>query len=139
MWPKKNGGAEVEPHALDFTTSLPPAAESSLLAGAPDSAAAAPSSPALQPSAPAKMADLEAQPLLSSAGNGARNGAGRGYDLEIGHKSEALATVMQQAAELLPHQAILENFVHHNPWETLQNQQVSDAAGARTRATQPCD
>lgn len=32
-----------------------------------------------------------------------------------------VAAMIKDAAEVLPKQAILENFVHHNPWEIFQN------------------
>mmetsp|Transcript_116980 Transcript_116980/g.376278 ORF Transcript_116980/g.376278 Transcript_116980/m.376278 type:complete len:1347 (+) Transcript_116980:79-4119(+) len=52
-------------------------------------------------------------------------------DGEVG--KDALKGALAEAVDLLPHQAILENFVHHNPWEKLQwmdfakaNQHVRD-------------
>ena len=39
----------------------------------------------------------------------------------------AMPAVIEDAAELLPRQAILENFVHHNPWEVLQRMEFFDA------------
>jgi hypothetical protein len=38
-----------------------------------------------------------------------------------------LALVVKEAAFLLPQQAILENFVHHNPWEMIQHRDFHDA------------
>ena len=38
-----------------------------------------------------------------------------------------LLDVMHEASDLLSHQAIMENFVHHNPWEALQGMDWSDA------------
>ena len=32
-----------------------------------------------------------------------------------------LTSVVKEASDLLSHQAIMENFVHHNPWESLQH------------------
>eukprot|EP00445_Apocalathium_hangoei_P001187 CAMPEP_0203860318 /NCGR_PEP_ID=MMETSP0359-20131031/12353_1 /ASSEMBLY_ACC=CAM_ASM_000338 /TAXON_ID=268821 /ORGANISM="Scrippsiella Hangoei, Strain SHTV-5" /LENGTH=1351 /DNA_ID=CAMNT_0050777367 /DNA_START=153 /DNA_END=4208 /DNA_ORIENTATION=- len=52
-------------------------------------------------------------------------------DDEVG--KDAIKGALAEAVDLLPHQAILENFVHHNPWEKLQwmefakaNQHVRD-------------
>eukprot|EP00445_Apocalathium_hangoei_P036070 CAMPEP_0203959402 /NCGR_PEP_ID=MMETSP0359-20131031/90464_1 /ASSEMBLY_ACC=CAM_ASM_000338 /TAXON_ID=268821 /ORGANISM="Scrippsiella Hangoei, Strain SHTV-5" /LENGTH=226 /DNA_ID=CAMNT_0050893469 /DNA_START=20 /DNA_END=697 /DNA_ORIENTATION=+ len=52
-------------------------------------------------------------------------------DDEVG--KDAFKEAFAEAVDLLPHQAILENFVHHNPWEKLQwmefakaNQHVRD-------------
>mgnify|MGYP001433079900 CR=1 FL=1 len=38
-----------------------------------------------------------------------------------------LSEVIKDAADLLPHQAILQNFVHHNPWESLQSMPFFEA------------
>ena len=38
-----------------------------------------------------------------------------------------LLEVISDAADLLSHQAIMENFVHHNPWEALQDIDFFDA------------
>ena len=42
-------------------------------------------------------------------------------------RKPALLDVMHDASDLLSHQAIMENFVHHNPWEALQGMDWSDA------------
>jgi len=41
--------------------------------------------------------------------------------------SAPFADVLKNAARLLPHQAVLENFVHHNPWEMLQDMDFFEA------------
>ena len=38
-----------------------------------------------------------------------------------------LPEMIHEASDLLSHQAIMENFVHHNPWEALQNMEFYDA------------
>ena len=38
-----------------------------------------------------------------------------------------LTSMIHEAGKLLPHQAILENFVHHNPWENLQSMDFFEA------------
>ena len=49
-------------------------------------------------------------------------------DLENGDfTSVSIASMIEEASDLLPHQAILENFVHHNPWETLQHMEFQEA------------
>ena len=45
--------------------------------------------------------------------------------------------VMQDAGHLLPKQAILDNFVHHNPWEMLQNMNFFDALAYVPRESAP--
>lgn len=39
----------------------------------------------------------------------------------------SIAQVVDAAADLLPHQGILENFIHHNPLEHLQNMHFQEA------------
>lgn len=51
-----------------------------------------------------------------------------GFGLECPRASQELAQLgmsvkdmVKEASDILPQQAILENFVHHNPWEMLQH------------------
>ena len=39
----------------------------------------------------------------------------------------SMRDVMRDASDLLSHQAIMENFVHHNPWESLQSLEWEEA------------
>ena len=38
-----------------------------------------------------------------------------------------MAKMIRESSDLLSHQAIMENFVHHNPWESLQHMEFFDA------------
>jgi hypothetical protein len=55
---------------------------------------------------------------------GLRSAAQTGSD---GDSSADFAEVLKDAGLILPKQAILTNFVHHNPWEMLQNMDFFDA------------
>ena len=48
----------------------------------------------------------------------------------------SVSRALQQAASLLPHQAILENFVHHNPLESFQHLPFEEALDLVRRKTE---